>query len=150
MSKFCPDSVPILSRFCLNSINYIQFVSNLYLEQSWPVLTWFLCTFLLGTAFLTLSSCSPSLFYGSKAVRIASERPPKAHCVEKIETLGRRQAPISPVVIDGGLTPVKIFFRLRLQNLFPCVCPPSVVKGKRLAVVLCCACLRGFNCVVHV
>ena len=71
------------------------------------------------------------------------------------------------VVIDGGLTPVKIFFRLRLQNLFSGVCPPIVADGKWLAVVLWCACLRvegmvsivlcmskggghGFNCVVHV
>jgi hypothetical protein len=46
------------------------------------------------------------------------------------------------VVLDGGHTPVKIFFCLRLQNLFPVVCPPSVAKGKWLAVVLCCACLR--------
>jgi hypothetical protein len=46
------------------------------------------------------------------------------------------------VVVDGGSTPVKIFFRLRLQNLFPGVDPPSVEKGKWFAVVLCCACLR--------
>ncbi len=46
------------------------------------------------------------------------------------------------VVWDGASTPVKIFFRLRLQNLFPCVDPPSVAKGKWFAVVLCCACLR--------
>jgi hypothetical protein len=71
------------------------------------------------------------------------------------------------VVYIGGLTPVKIFFRLRLQNLFSGVCPPIVADGKWLAVVLWCACLRveamvsivlcmskgggyGFNCVVHV
>ncbi len=30
------------------------------------------------------------------------------------------------VVYIGGLTPVKIFLRLRLQNLFPGVCPPMV------------------------
>jgi hypothetical protein len=46
------------------------------------------------------------------------------------------------VVYDGRHTPVKIFFRLRLQNLFPGECLPSVVKCKWLAVVLCCACLR--------
>ena len=46
------------------------------------------------------------------------------------------------VVIDGGLTPVKIFFRLRLQNLSPGVCPPMVADGRWLAVVLWCACLR--------
>ena len=50
--------------------------------------------------------------------------------------------PIILVVIDGGLTPVKIFFRLRLQNLFSGVCPPSVADGRWLAVVLCCVCLR--------
>ena len=37
---------------------------------------------------------------------------------------------------------MKIFFRLRLQNIFPDVDPPSVAKGKWLAVVLCCVCLR--------
>ncbi len=41
------------------------------------------------------------------------------------------------VVVDGGSTPVKVFFRFRLQNLFPGADPPSVVKGKWLAVVLC-------------
>ena len=46
------------------------------------------------------------------------------------------------VVYIGGLTPVKIFFRLRLQNLFPGVCPPMVAECKWLAVVLWCACLR--------
>ena len=46
------------------------------------------------------------------------------------------------VVYIGGLTPVKIFFRLRLQNLFPGVCPPIVADGRWLAVVLCCVCLR--------
>ena len=46
------------------------------------------------------------------------------------------------VVYIGGHTPVKIFFRLRLQNLFPGVYPPIVVKGRWLAVVLCCVCLR--------
>ena len=35
------------------------------------------------------------------------------------------------------------FFRLRLQNLFPGVEPPFVAKGKWLAGVLCCVCLRG-------
>ena len=48
----------------------------------------------------------------------------------------------SRVVYIGGLTPVKIFFRLRLQNLFSGVCPPMVADGKWLAVVLCCAWLR--------
>ena len=33
------------------------------------------------------------------------------------------------VVYIGGLTPVKIFFRLRLQNLFSGVCPPIVADG---------------------
>ena len=42
----------------------------------------------------------------------------------------------SPVVYIGGLTPVKIFFRLRLQNLFPDVCPPMIAECKWLAVVL--------------
>jgi hypothetical protein len=54
----------------------------------------------------------------------------------------------SEVVIDGGLTPVKIFFRLRLQNLYPGVCPPSVAECKWLAVVLCCVSKgggHGFN-----
>ena len=51
-------------------------------------------------------------------------------------------AEAAAVVIDGGLTPVKIFFRLRLQNLSPGVCPPSVADGRWLAVVLCCVCLR--------
>ena len=37
---------------------------------------------------------------------------------------------------------MKIFFRLRLQNLFPSVCPPIVADGRWLAVVLCCVCLR--------
>jgi hypothetical protein len=46
------------------------------------------------------------------------------------------------VVYIGGLTPVKIFLRLRLQNLFPGVCPPMVAECKWLAVVLWCACLR--------
>ena len=48
----------------------------------------------------------------------------------------------SAVVYIGGHTPVKIFFRLRLQNLFPGVYPPIVADGKWLAVVLWCACLR--------
>ena len=46
------------------------------------------------------------------------------------------------VVYIGGLTPVKIFFRLRLQNLFSGVYPPMVADGKWLAVVLWCSCLR--------
>ena len=71
------------------------------------------------------------------------------------------------VVYVRGCTPVKIFFRLRLQNLFPGVHPQTVADGKWFAVVLCCVCLRvmamvsiscgmskggghGFNCVVHV
>ena len=70
------------------------------------------------------------------------------------------------VVYIGGLTLVKTFLRLRLQNLFSGVCPPIVADGRWFAVVLCCACLRvevmvsmsarcskgggqGFNCVVH-
>jgi hypothetical protein len=74
---------------------------------------------------------------------------------------------VESVVYIGGLTPVKIFFRLRLQNLFTGVCPPMVAECKWLAVVLWCACLRvevmvtivlcmskggghGFNCAVHV
>ena len=46
------------------------------------------------------------------------------------------------VVYIGGHTPVKIFFRLRLQNLFPGVYPPIVADGKWLAVVFWGACLR--------
>ena len=46
------------------------------------------------------------------------------------------------VVYIGGLTPVKIFLRLRLQNLFPGVCPPMIAECKWLAVVLWCVCLR--------
>jgi hypothetical protein len=46
------------------------------------------------------------------------------------------------VVYIGGHTPVKIFFRLRLQNLFPSVYPPIVADGEWLAVVFWCACLR--------
>ena len=49
---------------------------------------------------------------------------------------------LASVVYIGGLTPVKIFFRLRLQNLFPGVCPPMIAECKWLAVVLWCACLR--------
>ena len=37
---------------------------------------------------------------------------------------------------------MKIFLRLRLQNLFPGVYPPMVADGRWLAVVLCCVCLR--------
>ena len=37
---------------------------------------------------------------------------------------------------------MKIFLRLRLQNLFSGVCPPIVADGRWLAVVLCCVCLR--------
>ncbi len=58
-----------------------------------------------------------------------------------VRSFGRRSLG-TPVVLDGGHTPVKIIFRLRLQNLFPGVCPPSVTKGKWLAGVLCCACLK--------
>jgi hypothetical protein len=62
--------------------------------------------------------------------------------LKKRETEGSANEAYAKVVYNGGHTPVKIFFRLRLQNLFPGVCPPSVAKGKWLAVVLCCAYLR--------
>ena len=50
--------------------------------------------------------------------------------------------PAVQVVYIGGHTPVKIFFRLRLQNISPGVYPPMVADGGWLAVVLCCVCLR--------
>jgi hypothetical protein len=59
--------------------------------------------------------------------------------MELLVHLSRRE---KPVVYIGGLTPVKTFFRLRLQNLFSGVCPPIVADGRWLAVVLCCVCLR--------
>jgi hypothetical protein len=46
------------------------------------------------------------------------------------------------VVLNGRPRPLKIVFRLWLQNLFNSLDPPSVANGKWLAVVLCCACLR--------
>ena len=58
------------------------------------------------------------------------------------ERRGQHVSKLVIVVYIGGLTPVKIFFRLRLQNLFSGVCPPIVADGKWLAVVLWCACLR--------
>ena len=46
------------------------------------------------------------------------------------------------VVIGCRYTPVKIFLRLRLQNLFSGVWRHPVADGRWLAVVLWCACLR--------
>ncbi len=77
------------------------------------------------------------------------------------------QNPTHIVVYVRGCTPLKIFFRLRLQNLFPSVHPRTVADGRWRAVVLCCVCLRvevmvsmsarcskvggyGFKCIVHV
>ncbi len=46
------------------------------------------------------------------------------------------------VVYNCRPRPLKIFFRLWPQNLFNSLGQPSVAKGKWLAAVLCCACLR--------
>jgi hypothetical protein len=90
---------------------------------------------MLSGAPLDLAShCSSQIGDGPSA----ADRPTE---MARGQPLIQRSWPVG-VVIDGGHTPVKILFRLRLQNLFLDVCPPSVVKGKWRAVVLCCACLR--------
>ena len=64
-------------------------------------------------------------------------QPPESDGLVSIEMRGYVQArQATRVVYIGGLTPVKIFFRLRLQNLFPGVCPPMIAECKWLAVVL--------------